>query len=106
MSIKQPTAEGGFCARHGGYQEDACPRCDRPVQLMSKPPATPATAGKPPNAARHARLVLEFIENGQPQHGTEDGMAIIDGGWVLFLQDGAKAWQSWPARNIVRIEWM
>lgn len=55
---------------------------------------------------QRGRLLLRFTDSDDQEYGTSDtGWIKLDGGWAHLLADENESWQSWPARNVVCVEW-
>lgn len=64
---------------------------------------TPASRGASGGSARRARV---YFSNDETDNGFRDGLALIDGPWLHFLdEDGEGPWESWPATAIICVEW-
>lgn len=56
-------------------------------------------------AAQRGRVLLEWIEKGERQNCADDGWVRIDGPWVHLYSDEMEHWQTWPAHNVIAVDW-
>lgn len=56
-------------------------------------------------ALQRGRLVLGFIEDNERQSWAGEGWIRLDGPWIHILADEIGGWQSWPAHNVICIDW-
>ena len=58
---------------------------------------------------QRARVILQYLEYcpDRPEqiHADCHGWALIDGDWLWFWDDELGHWQSWPARNVLCVDW-